>query len=113
MLNAIGLANMGLKAFIKTMVPWLEKLSTPVIVNIYGHALAEYQRVAEGLRGVDAVAALEINISCPNVECGGMVFGADPVVAAQVTEQVLRRADKPVIVKLTPNVTDIRKVAGL
>ncbi len=111
MLNAIGLANMGLEAFVKTMVPWLEALSTAVIVNIYGHTLEEYRRVAEGLKGIDAVSALEINISCPNVECGGMIFGTDPAVAGQVTTEVLKSADKPVIVKLTPNVTDIRDVA--
>jgi dihydroorotate dehydrogenase (NAD+) catalytic subunit len=111
MLNAIGLANMGLKAFADKIVPWLAGLTTKVVVNIYGHTIDDYRAVAEGLKGIDAVSALEVNISCPNVECGGMVFGTDPKVAAQVTEQVLKKADKPVIVKLSPNVTDIRVMA--
>ncbi|MDF1591198.1 MAG: dihydroorotate dehydrogenase [Desulfobacterales bacterium] len=111
MLNAIGLANMGLKAFVEKIVPWLAELTTRVVVNIYGHTIDDYRAVAEGLKGIDAVSALEVNISCPNVECGGMVFGTDPKVAAQVTEQVLKIADKPVIVKLSPNVTDIRVMA--
>jgi len=111
MLNAIGLANMGLKAFVDTVAPWLAGLTTRVVVNIYGHTVDEYRAVAEGLKGIDAVSALEVNISCPNVECGGMVFGTDPAIAARVTEQVLKHADKPVIVKLSPNVTDIREMA--
>jgi dihydroorotate dehydrogenase (NAD+) catalytic subunit len=112
MLNAIGLANMGLKAFVDRIVPWLAKLTTKVVVNIYGHTVDEYRAVAEGLKGIDAVSALEVNISCPNVECGGMVFGTDPAVAARVTEQVRNYTDKPVIVKLSPNVTDIRVMAS-
>jgi dihydroorotate dehydrogenase (NAD+) catalytic subunit len=111
MLNSIGLANMGLKAFVDRMVPWLTGLATQIVVNIYGHTIDEYCAVAEGLKGIDAVSALEVNISCPNVECGGMIFGTDPTLAAQVTKQVLRSADKPVIVKLSPNVTDIRAMA--
>jgi len=111
MLNAIGLANMGLEAFLERIAPALAELTTTVIVNIYGHRIEDYSAVAEGLRGVDAVSALEINISCPNVEKGGMLFGTDPAVAAKVTEQVLKHADKPVIVKLSPNVTDIREFA--
>jgi len=111
MLNAIGLANMGLDAFLDRIVPWLAKLTTAVVVNIYGHTVDEYRAVAEGLKGVDAVNALEVNISCPNVECGGSLFGTDPVVAAQVTKAVRKNSDKPVIVKLSPNVTDIRVVA--
>jgi len=111
MLNAIGLANMGLKAFVDRIVPWLAGLTTRVVVNIYGHTVDEYRGVAAGLRGIEAVSALEVNISCPNVECGGMVFGTEPKIAAQVTEQVRNQADKPVIVKLSPNVTDIREIA--
>lgn len=111
-LNAIGLANVGLKAFLSEKLPWLQKLKTCVIVNIYGHSLDEYGAVAAGLKGVPGVAALEVNISCPNVEQGGMAFGTDPGMAARVTERVLRETDKPVIVKLSPNVTDIRVIAG-
>jgi dihydroorotate dehydrogenase (NAD+) catalytic subunit len=111
MLNAIGLANVGLEVFLSEKLPMLQDLNTCVIANIYGHTLDEYGAVAAGLKGVSGVAALEVNISCPNVEQGGMAFGTDPAVAAQVTERVLRETDKPVIVKLSPNVTDIRAIA--
>ena len=111
MLNAIGLANVGLEAFLSEKLPMLQDLDTCVIVNIYGHSLDEYGAVAAGLKGVSGVAALEVNISCPNVEKGGMAFGTDPVVAARVTERVLKETDKPVIVKLSPNVTDICAIA--
>jgi dihydroorotate dehydrogenase (NAD+) catalytic subunit len=111
MLNAIGLANVGLEVFLSEKLPWLQELNTCVIVNIYGHTLDEYGAVAAGLKGVSGVGALEVNISCPNVEQGGMAFGTDPAVAAQVTERVLRETDKPVIVKLSPNVTDICAIA--
>jgi len=111
MLNAIGLANMGLDAFLERIVPAVARLKTAVIVNIYGHRIEDYGNVASGLKGVEGISALEVNISCPNVECGGMLFGKDATVAAQVTEVVLKNSDKPVIVKLSPNVTDIRDVA--
>lgn len=111
MLNAIGLANVGLEAFLSEKLPWLQELDTCVIVNIYGHSLDEYGAVAAGLKGVRGISALEVNISCPNVEQGGMAFGTDPDMAARVTERVLKETDKPVIVKLSPNVTDIRKIA--
>lgn len=111
MLNAIGLANIGLETFMKEKLPWLQRLDTEVIVNIYGHSIDEYGELATALKGVDGISALEVNISCPNVECGGMVFGKDPNVSAKVTERVVKNTDKPVIVKLSPNVTDIRLVA--
>ncbi len=111
MLNAIGLANVGLEAFLKDKLPRLRKLTTPIIVNIYGHHTEEYGELASELKGVEGIAALEVNISCPNVECGGMAFGIDPVTSARVTEKVLKNSDKPVIVKLSPNVTDIKTVA--
>ncbi len=111
MLNAIGLANVGLEAFLSEKLPWLQRLDTCVIVNIYGHSLDDYGAVAAGLKGIDGVDAVEVNISCPNVERGGMAFGTDPAMAAAVTERVLRETDKPVIVKLSPNVTDIRVIA--
>jgi dihydroorotate dehydrogenase (NAD+) catalytic subunit len=111
MLNAIGLANIGLETFLKDNLPWLKKLNTAVIVNIYGHSIDEYGAVASGLKGTEGVSAIEVNISCPNVECGGMAFGTDPDISARVTELVLKNSDKPVIVKLSPNVTDITVVA--
>jgi len=111
MLNAIGLANVGVETFLSEKLPELRKTDTKVIANIYGHHIDEYGELAGALKGVEGVHALEVNVSCPNVECGGMAFGIDPAVAASVTERVVRNADKPVIVKLSPNVTDIRIVA--
>ena len=111
MLNAIGLANVGIEAFLKEKLPWLKKLDTVVIANIYGHSIEEYGLLAAELRGVEGISAIEVNISCPNVERGGMAFGTDPGVAAQVTETVRKNTDKPTIVKLSPNVTDIREIA--
>ncbi|MBW2616668.1 MAG: dihydroorotate dehydrogenase, partial [Deltaproteobacteria bacterium] len=111
MLNAIGLANIGLESFLREKLPWLQKLNTAVIVNIYGHSIDEYGAVAAGLKGVEGISAIEVNISCPNVEKGGMAFGTDPDISAKVTEKVLKNTDKPVIVKLTPNVTDITVIA--
>jgi dihydroorotate dehydrogenase (NAD+) catalytic subunit len=111
MLNAIGLENIGVEAFLEEKLPWLKTLDTAVIVNIYGHTTEEYGAVATQLKGAEGVAALEINVSCPNVKKGGMAFGTDPAASAEVTEAVLKKTDKPVIVKLTPNVTDICAVA--
>lgn len=92
-------------------LPWLKNLNTEVIVNIYGHSIEEYAELSAALKGVDGVSAIEVNISCPNVDCGGMVFGTDPDVSARVTEKVVEKTDKPVIVKLSPNVTDISLMA--
>ena len=111
MLNAIGLANTGLEEFMKEKLPWLKTLDTCVIVNIYAHRIEDYGKLANALKGVDSISAIEVNISCPNVESGGMAFGIDPDSSAKVTEQVVNNTDKPVIVKLTPNVTDIRTIA--
>jgi len=111
MLNAIGLANIGLEGFLREKLPWLQKLNTAVIVNIYGHSIDEYGAVAAGLKGVEGISAIEVNISCPNVDKGGMAFGTYPDISAQVTEKVLENTDKPVIVKLSPNVTDITVIA--
>lgn len=111
MLNAIGLANVGIDYFLEQKLPWLRKLDTTVIANIYGHSIEEYGVLAEKLKGVQGISAIEVNISCPNVERGGMAFGTDPGIAAQVTEAVKKNTDKPTIVKLSPNVTDIREIA--
>lgn len=111
MLNAIGLANIGVEAFLEEKLPWLRGLDTAVIVNIYGHTIDEYGALAARLKGVEGISAIEVNISCPNVEQGGMAFGTDPDISARVTEQVLEKGDRPVIVKLSPNVTDIKAVA--
>jgi len=111
MLNAIGLANIGIEAFLSDKLPELRQINTKVVANIYGHHIDEYGELAAALKGVEGVHALEVNVSCPNVDCGGMAFGIDPAIAASVTERVVRNTDKPVIVKLSPNVTDIKLVA--
>jgi len=111
MLNAIGLANVGIESFLRDKLPALRKTGAKVIANIYGHHIDEYGELAGALKGVEGVHALEVNVSCPNVECGGMSFGVDPAIAAGVTQRVVRNTDKPVIVKLSPNVTDIKLVA--
>ncbi|MFC1863751.1 dihydroorotate dehydrogenase [Thermodesulfobacteriota bacterium] len=111
MLNSIGLANIGLDAFIKEKLPFLRTLDTHVVVNIYGHSIREYGDLARAFKGVEGVSALEVNISCPNVEWGGMVFGTDPGISGDVTKMVKENTDKPVIVKLSPNVTDICIIA--
>lgn len=111
MLNAIGLENVGLQAFLSEKLPFLKTLDTPVLVNIYGKTIEEYEALASGLDGVDGVRGLEVNISCPNVKAGGVAFGVDTRTAYEVTAAVRRRTDLPLIVKLTPNVTDIAQIA--
>jgi dihydroorotate dehydrogenase (NAD+) catalytic subunit len=111
MLNAIGLANIGVESFLKDKLPVLREYNTCLIVNIYGHSIREYEEVAYRLKGVDGIDALEVNISCPNVEEGGMAFGVNPDTAHRVTDSVVRSVDKPVIVKLSPNVSDIGVIA--
>lgn len=111
LLNAIGLANIGIETFIEEKLPSLVKIKAPIITNIYGHNIREYAEIAKRIEKVDRISAIEINISCPNVEEGGMAFGTDPDTAAMVTNQVVKNTTKPVIVKLTPNVTDITIIA--
>lgn len=107
MLNAIGLQNVGIDAFIEEKLPFLRTVATPVIVNLYGNTLEEYGALAEKLDRLPEVAGLEVNISCPNVKQGGIVFGTDPAAAAEVVGLVRKSTSKPLIVKLSPNVTDI------
>ena len=106
MLNCIGLENPGSEYFLKHTLPELKKYNVPVIVNIYGHTPEEYGAVAKKL-DVDGVDAVEINISCPNVKEGGIVFGTVPEAAAEVVRAVKANTGKMVIAKLSPNVTDI------
>jgi dihydroorotate dehydrogenase (NAD+) catalytic subunit len=107
MLNAIGLQNVGIDAFISEKVPFLKKINTPVIVNVYGNTLEEYGELAGRLDQVPEVAGVEVNISCPNVKQGGIVFGTDPAAAFEVVKIVRDATIKPLIVKLSPNVTDV------
>jgi len=111
MLNAIGLQNVGIEAFIADKVPFLRTISTPVIVNVYGNTLDEYGELAGRLDRIPEVAGLEVNISCPNVKQGGIVFGTDPAAAYEVVKIVRDATIKPVIVKLSPNVTDVVAMA--
>ncbi len=111
MLNAIGLQNVGVEAFCTQKVAFLKGISTPVIVNFFGNTLEEYIEVARRLNEVERVDAVELNISCPNVKAGGIVFGTDPTTAARVVGAVRRELQVPLIVKLSPNVTDIRVMA--
>lgn len=111
MLNSVGLQNVGVDAFIEEKLPFLRKFDVAVIANIYGESYADYAAVAAKLDGVPGVHALEVNISCPNVKKGGLSFGADPKSAAEVTRRVRAKNSLPLIVKLTPNVTDITVIA--
>ncbi len=111
MLNAIGLQNVGVDAFIREKTPFYRDLRTPVIANFFGNTLEEYGEVARRLSDIPEITAVELNISCPNVKQGGIVFGTDPLAASQVVELVRRHLAKPLIVKLTPNVTDVTVVA--
>jgi len=111
MLNAIGLENVGLAAFVKEKLPFLRRLDTPVFVNIYGRRTEEYAELAARLEDIDGISGIEVNISCPNVKSGGMAFGAYPESAAEVVRAIRKQTTKPLMVKLSPNVTDITKIA--
>ncbi len=111
MLNDIGLENPGARAFIKEKLPFLREFDLPVIVNVFGETIEELKKVTELLSETKNVEGLEINISCPNVKKGGIIFGSDPDMAHAVTKEVKRLTDLPVIIKLTPNVTDICLIA--
>ncbi|MDI6813583.1 MAG: dihydroorotate dehydrogenase [Desulfitobacteriaceae bacterium] len=111
MLNAIGLENPGLEEFVKTVLPQIKELPTQVIANISGFSVADYALMARTLRRDSGLAALEVNISCPNVKHGGMHFGTDSQSAETVIRAVKQETDLPVIAKLSPNVTDIREMA--
>ena len=114
MLNSVGLENPGIDYFERETAPLLEReLKVPVIANINGKILEEYIEIAERAEAIDVIKAIELNISCPNVKDGGMAFGANPDMAAKVTREVRRVTKKPLIVKLSPNVTDIAGIAKL
>lgn len=110
MLNAVGLQNPGVEVFIKEDIPFLRRFDTKIVVNVVGRTIADYCEVAERLRGED-VDLLELNISCPNVKEGGVAFGTSPEMAANITREVKKYAKQPLIVKLSPNVTNIAEIA--
>ena len=111
MINAIGLENVGIEGFITEKLPFLQDLFPPVIVNIYGQLEDDYRQLAARINEVAAIDGIEVNISCPNVKAGGMAFGVDPRAAFSVIRAVRDQTSKPVIVKLSPNVTDITEIA--
>jgi dihydroorotate dehydrogenase (NAD+) catalytic subunit len=112
MLNAVGLQNVGVRAFVETKLPLLRKYNTHVIVNVFGYTLEEYTEVIRRLEEAEGIAAYELNISCPNVKKGGMQFGSDPGQVSEVVSAAKRMAVRcPLWVKLMPLVTDIALVA--
>lgn len=111
MLNAIGLQNPGLEKILSEELPWLEQFDVPIIANVAGTTIEEYVEVSERISQAPNVQAIELNISCPNVACGGITFGTDPEIAAELTREVKRKSKVPVFVKLSPNVTDIVAIA--
>ncbi|MBL7209665.1 MAG: dihydroorotate dehydrogenase, partial [Dehalococcoidia bacterium] len=112
LLNSVGLQNIGVEAVAKDKAPVWADWQVPVIVNIAGETVEEYAKVAARLEGVAGVSGIEVNISCPNVASGGMEFGTRPEAAAEVTAAVKAVSSLPVIVKLSPNVTDIGEIAS-
>jgi dihydroorotate dehydrogenase (NAD+) catalytic subunit len=111
MLNAIGLENVGIDAFADRKLPFLKTLSPPILANIYGTCIEDYAELAARLEVLEAIAGVEVNISCPNVKAGGIAFGADPDVAYRVVAAVREKTTKHLMVKLSPNVTDIALIA--
>lgn len=112
MLNAVGLQNVGVDAFCENIYPRIQHFDTNVIVNVSGSTIDEYCQTAEKINALDNIPAIELNISCPNVKKGGMGFGTNPEMAAQVVSEVRKVYNKTLIVKLTPNVTNITEIAG-
>ncbi len=110
MLNAIGLENPGLDRFLEKDLPFLKKRGTAIGVNVCGHTEEEYLEVVRKLTD-EAISFLEINISCPNVKQGALAFGTDPAMVEKITKEIKEATDKPVVMKLTPNVTDIKEIA--
>jgi len=111
MLNAIGLQNPGLEKVLEEELPWLNQFDVPIIANIAGSQMEDYVQVAKEISNAPNVYALELNISCPNVKQGGILFGTDPDIAKDLTKQVKEVSSVPVYVKLSPNVTDIKEMA--
>jgi dihydroorotate dehydrogenase (NAD+) catalytic subunit len=111
MLNSIGLENVGVDAFVRDKMPFLRSAGCAVFVNVFGFNEDEYAAVIDKLNECDGIAAYEVNISCPNTERGGMVFGQSPVLTQRLTKILKARSRRPIIVKLSPNVTDITELA--
>ncbi|RMA93222.1 dihydroorotate dehydrogenase [Hydrogenothermus marinus] len=112
MLNSIGLQNPGVKYFAENILPKLKKYDTIIIANVFGEDEEEYLKVADFLNKTDGVHALELNVSCPNVKKGGIAFGSDPETLYNLVYKLKQITDKPILVKLSPNITDIRDTAN-
>jgi dihydroorotate dehydrogenase (NAD+) catalytic subunit len=112
MINSIGLENVGVEAFIRDKMPLLREAGCAVFVNVFGFAEEEYVEVVDKLNACEGIAAYELNISCPNTKHGGMMFGTNPQLTRNLTQMLKARAKRPVIVKLSPNVTDIAEMAN-
>jgi dihydroorotate dehydrogenase (NAD+) catalytic subunit len=111
MLNAIGLQNIGVRAFVAEKLPELRHYRAHVICNVFGHTISEYVEVIKVLNDAEGISAYELNVSCPNTDAGGIAFGVDPAVLSRVVELAKSASNRPVWVKLAPNVTDIRVMA--
>ena len=111
MLNSIGLQNPGVEKFLKELYPEIEKIDTHFIVNVFGETEEEYVEVCKALESAEKVVAYELNVSCPNVKKGGIVFGHDPIVLGNLVESIKKNIRKPLLVKLSPNVTDVTEFA--
>ena len=111
MINAVGLQNVGVRRFVSEKLPALRSYSTPIVANVFGRTVEEYTEVVRHLEGAEGLAAYELNISCPNVACGGIQFGSDPQMAAEVIAAARKVGRRPLWVKLSPNVADIGAIA--
>ncbi len=111
MLNAVGLQNVGVRRFISEKLPALRSYRTPIVANVFGRSVEEYAEVARHLEGAEGLAAYELNISCPNVACGGIQFGSNAQMAAEVVAAARKVSRRPLWVKLSPNVADIGAIA--
>lgn len=111
MINAIGLQNIGVRAFVKEKLPGIRALKTPVFANVFGNAVEDFEEVVRVLEGEEGLAGYEVNVSCPNTKHGGMFFSSDPVLLAEVVSKVRPVTKRPLIVKLSPNVAAIAPLA--
>ena len=111
MINSIGLQNVGVRAFVRDKLPKLQRIRTPIFANVFGYAVEDYCEVIRVLEDAAGIAGYELNVSCPNTKCGGMFFSTDAGMLASVVEPVRKLARRPVIVKLSPNVTAIEPLA--
>jgi len=111
MLNAIGLENIGIEAFIRDRLPFLKTLSTPTFINVFGKTIEDYAALTRRIDAVEGIGGIEVNISCPNVKAGGCAFGVDPQTVYLMVKTLRSQTTRPLMVKLSPNVTDIATIA--